>query len=313
MRSEASDRPIGLLDCADAVPTLPGAFAELAELEHRLGDWPAAHASALESLRAAQSAGLGVEVMTSLARLAAIEAGLGRSSDCRRHAAEAIELSRHHDCKAVEALAGEALGLLELGLGRIDAAIERLEQVARICAEHPDARAAATSWTHDLAEAYVRRGDEACARRSVARIRELAGRSRSCALAAALERSQAMLATDDAFEELFQRALAWNARTQQPFEQARTQLCFGERLRRAGRPHDAKAHLRAALDTFRALGAQTWADRARGELVAAEHNAGKDSPEIEPSEDGSSRLRRRKRRRFRCAAVALTGLAGQAR
>jgi tetratricopeptide (TPR) repeat protein len=309
MRSEASDRPIGLLDSADAVPTLPGAFAELAELEHRLGDWPAAHASALGSLRAAQSAGLGVEVMTSLARLASIEAGLGRSSDCRRHAAQAIELSRHHGCKAVEALAGEAVGLLELGLGRIDAAIERLEQVARICAEHPDARAAATSWAHDLAEAYVRRGDEACARRSVARIRELAGRSRSCALAAALERSQAMLATDDAFEELFQRALTWNARTQQPFEQARTQLCFGERLLRAGRAREARAHLSAALDTFRALGARTWAARARSELVAADHNAGKDS-EIEPSEDGSSRLRRR---RFRGAAVALTAFAGQAR
>jgi tetratricopeptide (TPR) repeat protein len=312
MRSEASDRPIGLLDSADAVPTLPGAFAELAELEHRLGDWPAAHASALGSLRAAQSAGLGVEVMTSLARLASIEAGLGRSSDCRRHAAQAIELSRHHGCKAVEALAGEAVGLLELGLGRIDAAIERLEQVARICAEHPDARAAATSWAHDLAEAYVRRGDEACARRSVARIRELAGRSRSCALAAALERSQAMLATDDAFEELFQRALTWNARTQQPFEQARTQLCFGERLLRAGRAREARAHLSAALDTFRALGARTWAARARSELVAADHNAGKDS-EIEPSEDGSSRLRRRRRRRFRGAAVALTAFAGQAR
>lgn len=312
MRSEASDRQVGLLDSADAVPTLPGAFAELAELEHRLGDWPAAHASALESLRAAQSAGLGVEVMTSLARLASIEAGLGRSSDCRRHAAQAIELSRHHGCKAVEALAGEAVGLLELGLGRIDAAIERLEHVARICAEHPDARAAATSWAHDLAEAYVRRGDEACARRSVASIRELAGRSRSCALAAALERSHAMLATDDAFEELFQGALAWNARTQQPFEQARTQLCFGERLRRAGRPREARAHLSAALDTFRALGARTWAERARGELVAADHNAGKDS-EIEPSEDGSSRLRRRKRRRFRGAAVARTAFAGQAR
>jgi tetratricopeptide (TPR) repeat protein len=312
MRSEASDRPIGLLDSADAVPTLPGAFAELAELEHRLGDWPAAHASALGSLRAAQSAGLGVEVMTSLARLASIEAGLGRSSDCRRHAAQAIELSRHHGCKAVEALAGEAVGLLELGLGRIDAAIERLEQVARICAEHPDARAAATSWAHDLAEAYVRRGDEACARRSVARIRELAGRSRSCALAAALERSQAMLATDDAFEELFQRALTWNARTQQPFEQARTQLCFGERLLRAGRAREARAHLSAALDTFRALGARTWAARARSELVAADHNPGKDS-EIEPSEDGSSRLRRRRRRRFRGAAVALTAFAGQAR
>jgi hypothetical protein len=46
---------------------------------------------------------------------------LGRADACRRHAAEAIELSREHGSVAVEANACEAVGLLELGLGRIDA------------------------------------------------------------------------------------------------------------------------------------------------------------------------------------------------
>ena len=52
-----------------------------------------------------------------------------------------------------------------------------------------------------------------------------------------------------------------------PFELARTRLCHGERLRRAGRRIDARAQLRQALAGFEALGAQAWAERARRELA----------------------------------------------
>jgi DNA-binding CsgD family transcriptional regulator len=51
-----------------------------------------------------------------------------------------------------------------------------------------------------------------------------------------------------------------------PFERARTQLCFGERLRRARRNTAARIALKSALDTFEQLGAAPWADRARREL-----------------------------------------------
>jgi DNA-binding CsgD family transcriptional regulator len=54
-----------------------------------------------------------------------------------------------------------------------------------------------------------------------------------------------------------------------PFELARTQLCFGERLRRARRRVDARAELEAAHATFNALGAALWARRAEQELAAA--------------------------------------------
>lgn len=260
-----------------ARPSLSAAFAELAELEYRLGDWSAAHASALEALRAARSADLGREGMTSLVHLATIEAGLGRSRACRRHAAQAIELSRRHECKAVEALAGEAVGFLELGLGRVAPAIERLEGVGEVVAGHPAACAAATAWASDLAEAYVRRGDRAGAERAVARLEEQVSQTGSYVLAATLERSRAMLADDDAFEPFVQRALGWNARAQQPFEQARTQLCFGERLQIAGRSPEARAWFSMALDTFRALGAQPWAERARKVLAASSDRAGRRS------------------------------------
>ena len=242
---------------------MSSAFAELAELEYRLGDWPAAHASALESLRASRRAGLDQEAMASLVRLACIEAGLGRSRDCRRHAARARKLGRARGIAAIEVQAGEAVGFLELGFDRIDSAIETLEGVAELAAEHPDMCTTAT-WTTDLAEAYLRRGDRQAAERTMARLTEGSGFVRE----PALERTAAMLSDSSTYERFFRRALAWSEGAQQPFELARTQLCFGERLHREGRLQEACERVRTALASFEALGARPWARRAQ-RLIAA--------------------------------------------
>ena len=54
-----------------------------------------------------------------------------------------------------------------------------------------------------------------------------------------------------------------------PFERARVELSFGERLRRSGNRQEARRHLRAALETFAAVGAAAWAERAEAELAAS--------------------------------------------
>ena len=51
-----------------------------------------------------------------------------------------------------------------------------------------------------------------------------------------------------------------------PFERARTELCWGERLRRDGRRIDARRHLHDAHRRFEALGAAPWAEKAAREL-----------------------------------------------
>ena len=51
-----------------------------------------------------------------------------------------------------------------------------------------------------------------------------------------------------------------------PFERARTELCWGERLRRDGRRIDARRHLHDAHQQFEALGAAPWAEKAEREL-----------------------------------------------
>ena len=78
-----------------------------------------------------------------------------------------------------------------------------------------------------------------------------------------------MLARDEQFPELFTEALQWHEGASLPFERARTELCFGERLRRAKRQSDARVVLRSAVDCFEALGASAWAEHARKELRAS--------------------------------------------
>ena len=51
-----------------------------------------------------------------------------------------------------------------------------------------------------------------------------------------------------------------------PFERARTELCWGERLRRDGRRVEARRHLHDAHQAFEALGAAPWAEKAAREL-----------------------------------------------
>src|SRR5262245_33473171 len=74
-------------------------------------------------------------------------------------------------------------------------------------------------------------------------------------------------------ERLFEAALDMHAKATRPFERARTELAFGEFLRRARRPRDAREHLRAALDGFETLRAGLWAERARVELRASGQTA----------------------------------------
>lgn len=86
-----------------------------------------------------------------------------------------------------------------------------------------------------------------------------------------VHRSRALLtgATSDA-EAHFRAALAdGHAATEAPLEYARTQLSFGEWLRRQRRIVDARVQLSAALRVFDSRGALPWAQRTRGELRAA--------------------------------------------
>jgi len=123
-------------------------------------------------------------------------------------------------------------------------------------------------WAQDLVEAYTRSGRPAEARAVLRRLETLAENTRLSSALAAASRCRGLLADGNAFAAEFEQALIWHERTPTPFERARTELCYGERLRRARSRSDARAHLRTALQTFDRLNAAPWAARARAELAA---------------------------------------------
>lgn len=81
-------------------------------------------------------------------------------------------------------------------------------------------------------------------------------------------RCQALLSDGSAAESAYQDAIHRLARSRARGELARTHLHYGEWLRRQNRRLDAREHLRAAHQTFTAIGAEIFAERAAGELAA---------------------------------------------
>ena len=122
--------------------------------------------------------------------------------------------------------------------------------------------------TPDLVEAKVRadRGEQAKAAFSPY---ETYAKPRAPAWTLALAaRCRGLLLHGDDAERAFLDALRLHAKGQRPFDRARTQLVYGEFLRRERRRIDAREQLRSALAGFEEIRAEPWAERARTELRA---------------------------------------------
>jgi DNA-binding NarL/FixJ family response regulator len=88
----------------------------------------------------------------------------------------------------------------------------------------------------------------------------------------------AVLSQDDDAERLFLAAIASTPKGWETYA-ARTQLAYGEWLRRQRRAGDSRTPLREAAETFNALGQTTWAERALAELRASGQSARRRTPE----------------------------------
>lgn len=264
---------------ATALGLLAYSLGARSELEVRMGHWADAEADAAEAVQLAAEARQYGQLSYNLARAARLEAALGREDDCREHAERALDLAARHAFGSTFPFAHAALGLLDLGAGRIAAAVTSLEEAGRQWDKMGFREPGRLEWQADLVEALARAGRLAEAEQrldvlehqaAACHIPERAGRpGTACTLArAAAARCRGLLAEPDESEPFFRRALEWHAWSGTPFEMARTQLCYGEQLRRAGRRVDARPLLTAALAEFERLGALPWASRAETELAA---------------------------------------------
>jgi DNA-binding CsgD family transcriptional regulator len=234
--------------------------------------WDAAEVDYAEGIALARETGATSDLAACLAGLAWLEARQGREPACREHAAEAAEISGRKHLALFQVWSLAALGDLELGLGRPEAALvhyERLDALLdRLGLDDVD-----LSPAPELAETLLRlgRADEARAQ-----ARTYAGRAAAKGQPWALARAARTLGLtcDDAgTERHFTQALEHHRRTLDPFELARARLAFGTRLRRARRRIEAREQLRAALATFDELSASPWAEQAVTELRATGETA----------------------------------------
>jgi len=246
------DSVVHRLRAAGAVGHLPFALYVSAMADSRLGRLDSGRASAAEAADLAASTDDLLTLCLALGCLALLEAQRGDEQACRTHAAESLRLRALANFVDIGQDALDGLGLLELSLGRPNPAIKHLKQANRF--EHSDEPAIVRASFIDLIEACVRGGQNVPT--SFRHLPWFVELNLPASLSALLWRGRALLADDLEFDAYFARALELHSHGHFPFDSARTQLCYGERLRRSGRRRDAREHLEAALDTFQLLGAR---------------------------------------------------------
>ncbi|MFI6795294.1 helix-turn-helix transcriptional regulator [Streptosporangium canum] len=189
--------------------------------------------------------------------LAWVLAHQGDVEECRANAEEGVARANTQGLVLAATIGRWALGLLELGLGRPDAALQQLEA-------NPSTGIAVLS-AADQVEAAIRSGRPERTKGPLARYLAWARHVRQPSSDAIAMRCRALVEGDEAH---FVHAVHLHEEDTQPYEQARTKLAYGEWLRRARRRADARVQLRGALEIFDRLGSELWAERARAELRA---------------------------------------------
>lgn len=237
-----------------------------AVISQRRGDWTQAEARFVGAVDRCTDTDLVGPLPHIRLRYAYLLAAQGRAERCRG----LVDAARRADPASplVAHMTGCILGLLELGAGRPAEARGLLESAGdverRAGINHPGY----SSRMADLVEARWQLRDLDAAAEASSSLAAQAERWGRAGPLAAAARCRAMLGPADEVDDGFAAALGLHHRAVDVFEEARTELAWGRRLRRDQRKRDARPHLRAAFDTFERLGADPWAGRARSELAA---------------------------------------------
>ncbi|WP_405152084.1 AAA family ATPase [Sphaerisporangium sp. NBC_01403] len=239
-----------------------------ADIEFRLGRWTEGAAHAEEGLRFSYETGQRGWTANFLAQSARFAAVRGEAAECRRQARQALEIALPLRERMAAAMATGALGLLALGEGASgEAFAELMRLVDRDSPRSNDFIAFAM--LPDLVEAAVGAGHPEPAQRVAAAMEPRTGGVGGPAALARRHRCRAILSDDSHAESHYRSALAGGGLDQRPFDRARTELLYGEWLRRNHRRTEAQPLLRAAGETFDAVGAAPWARRAVAQFRAA--------------------------------------------
>lgn len=258
-----------------AIGTLPHLLFHIARDRAATDDWRGAEADYAEAITIAREFGQTTELAASLAGLAWLEARQGRSAETLAHATEAETLSVEHDIHVGRAWVRFALGDLALATGNPAEAASQYGSLVTLLAGIGVADVD-LSPLPELAEALTRIGRRDEAGALAAEYLERADAKGQPWAMARARRTRGLVAPDDEVDAWFSAAIGAHAQTLDRYEESRTRLVYGARLRRMRRRVDARPVLQAALDTFAELGARPWAAIAADELVATGATARRD-------------------------------------
>jgi DNA-binding NarL/FixJ family response regulator len=241
------------------------ALPRLAQAELLCGRWTAAAASAAEAVRLASGTGQRAPSAPPLALLGLLAALQGDQDGFWSRVAETEQVAAAHALGvfqgAVHDLVLWARAVQKAATARPASAATLLEELS-----HP---VVVTMAAFDGVEATVHAGRHNSALEWLRSLEAVATTTGAPWAQARAAHAHGLLSEGHVARSRFEEALEHHQRAQRPFEQARTELAYGELLRRARRRVDARAHLQAALDVFEGLGAAPWAERAHLELRAS--------------------------------------------
>jgi DNA-binding CsgD family transcriptional regulator len=256
---ELSDRRLALARGSGALAELPAALEDRVQLHLLAGE----NGEAAELV--AELEAIAGSVRTGRPPYGAITLGAWHG-----HEPEVSALVRPAVEDAINRGEGAAIGAIRYaqavlynGLGRYDEAL----LAAADGAGDPGELGCAGWSLVELIEAAVRCRQRDTAATALGRLLDTTGPSGTSWAQGVEARSRALLAGDDA-GDLYRNAIDHLGRTALPMELARTQLLYGEWLRRRRRRSAARECLRAAHATFVAMGADGFAERARRERLA---------------------------------------------
>ncbi|GAB7046061.1 AAA family ATPase [Catenuloplanes indicus] len=225
-----------------------------------LGRWDTAHAELTEAHALAQETGeafYAVAAQTSLATIAAMRGDLARATALLDEVA-ASPLAG--GMRYIQVAVAQARGLVHLFRGEAQQAYATL--AGTFDPVDPSYHRYMRWWlVPDLLDAAVAAGRLDDARALIAGLDELAGRVRAPILLVAAEYAAVVTGPDGSGPDGGELG-RW------PLYRARVQLHLGRAARRRHRIQPARDLLRAARDTFDALGAGPWSEAAREQLRA---------------------------------------------
>jgi DNA-binding CsgD family transcriptional regulator len=256
---------------------LPRLLSLYSSMAARRGDWEVAVTSGEEARRLAEEFAEPQWAAAADTAISLVAAMRGDEQKAESLAARAEAVAEPAGANITMAFAQFGRVLAALAASRHTDAYEDAERLfdPADSAYHP----VISSWLiADLAEAAVHIDRLDAARARVAEVEAIAGDQPGAWIELVLGHARALVAEPSEAGERFDEALASDL-TRWPFQRARIQLAYGQWLRRQRHVSQSRAVLRAARNTFDALGCQRWSEQARGELRASGERSRRRVPE----------------------------------